>query len=84
MTSQAWFQSLVVSSSGRIMAGGGAVPIVEGGNVIGAIGVAVGPTSRTSAAATRLEELSLTDRYSVRLSVSEARKQTHIIGANLA
>jgi uncharacterized protein GlcG (DUF336 family) len=39
---QAWFQSLVVSSNGRIMAGGGAVPIVEGGSVVGAIAVAGG------------------------------------------
>jgi uncharacterized protein GlcG (DUF336 family) len=27
---QAWFQSLVVSSNGRIMPGGGAIPVVEG------------------------------------------------------
>src|SRR5438067_6499979 len=33
---QAWFQSLIVSSSGKIMAGGGAIPVVEGGNVVGA------------------------------------------------
>ena len=39
---QPWFQSLVVSSNGRIMPGGGAVPIVEGGNVVGAISVAGG------------------------------------------
>ena len=39
---QAWFQSLVVSSNGRIMAGGGAVPIVEGGHVVGAVAVAGG------------------------------------------
>jgi len=39
---QTWFQSLVVSSNGRIMAGGGAVPIVEGGNVVGAVSVAGG------------------------------------------
>jgi uncharacterized protein GlcG (DUF336 family) len=39
---QPWFQSLVVSTNGRIMAGGGAVPIVEGGNVVGAIAVAGG------------------------------------------
>jgi len=42
LASQAWFQSLVVSSNGRIMAGGGALPIVEGGNVVGAIAVAGG------------------------------------------
>lgn len=39
---QAWFQSLVVSSNGRIMPGGGALPVVEGGNVVGAIAVAGG------------------------------------------
>jgi uncharacterized protein GlcG (DUF336 family) len=39
---QPWFQSLVVSSSGRIMAGGGAVPLVEGGRVVGAVAVAGG------------------------------------------
>jgi uncharacterized protein GlcG (DUF336 family) len=39
---QAWFQSLVVSSNGRIMPGGGALPVIEGGNTVGAIGVAGG------------------------------------------
>jgi uncharacterized protein GlcG (DUF336 family) len=39
---QTWFQSLVVSSNGRIMPGAGALPIVEGGNVVGAIAVAGG------------------------------------------
>src|SRR5919205_1568565 len=42
LAGQTWFQSLVVSSNGRIMAGGGALPIVEGGNVVGAVGVAGG------------------------------------------
>src|SRR6266511_5097730 len=42
LAGQAWFQSLVVSSSGRIMAGAGALPIVEGGSVVGAIAVAGG------------------------------------------
>ena len=42
VASQTWFQSLIVSSSGRVMAGGGALPIVEGGHVVGAIGVAGG------------------------------------------
>lgn len=42
ISGQTWFQSLVVSSNGRIMAGGGAVPIVEGGNVVGAVAVAGG------------------------------------------
>ena len=39
---QTWFQSLVVSSHGRIMPGAGAVPIVEGGTVVGAVAVAGG------------------------------------------
>jgi uncharacterized protein GlcG (DUF336 family) len=39
---QPWFQSLVVASNGRIMAGGGAIPISEGGNVVGAVAVAGG------------------------------------------
>jgi uncharacterized protein GlcG (DUF336 family) len=42
VANQAWFQSLVVSSNGRVMPGGGAVPVVEGGNVVGAIAVAGG------------------------------------------
>src|SRR5207245_4949462 len=42
IAAQNWFQSLVVSSSGRIMPGGGALPIVEGGSVGGAIEVAGG------------------------------------------
>ena len=36
---QTWFHSLVVSSNGRIMPGAGALPIVEGGGVVGAIAV---------------------------------------------
>ena len=39
---QTWFQSLVVSSNGRIMPGAGALPIVEGDNVVGAVAVAGG------------------------------------------
>jgi uncharacterized protein GlcG (DUF336 family) len=39
---QTWFQSLVVSSNGRIMPGGGALPIVEADHVVGAIAVAGG------------------------------------------
>jgi uncharacterized protein GlcG (DUF336 family) len=42
VAAQTWFQSLIVSSNGRVMAGGGAVPIVEGGHVVGAIGVSGG------------------------------------------
>ena len=39
---QPWFPSLVISSRGRIMAGGGGIPIVHEAEVIGAIGVAGG------------------------------------------
>jgi len=39
---QAWFQSLIVSSNGRVMAGGGAIPIVENGRIEGAIAVSGG------------------------------------------
>jgi uncharacterized protein GlcG (DUF336 family) len=39
---QAWFQSLIVSSNGRVTAGGGAKPIVEAGQVVGALAVAGG------------------------------------------
>lgn len=42
LSGQSWFQSLVVSSQGKIMAQGGAFPIVDGVNVVGAIGVAGG------------------------------------------
>ncbi len=42
VASQPWFQSLVVSSSGRIMPGAGAIPVVEGGNLVGAVAVAGG------------------------------------------
>ena len=30
---QAWFQSLIVSSNGRVTAGGGAIPLADGGAV---------------------------------------------------
>ena len=39
---QAWFQSLIVSSNGRVTAGGGAMPIVDAGQVVGALAVAGG------------------------------------------
>jgi ferredoxin len=42
LAGQNWFQSLVVSSQGRIMAQPGAMPIVDGVNIVGAIGVAGG------------------------------------------
>jgi uncharacterized protein GlcG (DUF336 family) len=40
--SQAWFQSLIVSSNGRVTAGGGAIPVVDAGSIVGAIAVAGG------------------------------------------
>jgi uncharacterized protein GlcG (DUF336 family) len=39
---QAWFQSLIVSSNGKVTAGGGAIPIQDGGQIVGAIAVAGG------------------------------------------
>jgi uncharacterized protein GlcG (DUF336 family) len=39
---QAWFQSLIVSSSGKVTAGGGAIPIEDSGQIVGAIAVAGG------------------------------------------
>lgn len=39
---QTWFQSLVVSNSGRIMPGAGAQPVIQGGAVVGAVAVAGG------------------------------------------
>jgi uncharacterized protein GlcG (DUF336 family) len=37
---QPWFRSLVISSHGRIMGGGGGIPVTQGFTVLGAIGVA--------------------------------------------
>ncbi len=42
LAGQPWFQSLVVSSSGRIMPAGGGIVIVDGVAIVGAIGVAGG------------------------------------------
>lgn len=42
MASQSWFQSLLISSQGRIMASGGGLPILDGVQVVGAIGVSGG------------------------------------------
>jgi uncharacterized protein GlcG (DUF336 family) len=39
---QAWFQSLIVYSNGRVTAGGGAIPIEETGKVVGAMAVSGG------------------------------------------
>jgi uncharacterized protein GlcG (DUF336 family) len=42
VASQTWFQSLVISSNGRITPGGGALPVNEGGRTVGAVAVAGG------------------------------------------
>jgi uncharacterized protein GlcG (DUF336 family) len=42
VASQSWFQSLVVSSNGRVTPGGGAVPVVDAGRMVGAVAVAGG------------------------------------------
>jgi uncharacterized protein GlcG (DUF336 family) len=42
VANQTWFQSLVISSNGRITPGGGAVPITEGDRIVGAVAVAGG------------------------------------------
>jgi len=42
VTGESWFQSLIVSSGGRITPGGGAMPIVEAGHIVGAVAVAGG------------------------------------------
>ena len=49
LASQTWFQSLVVSSNGRITAGGGALPVLEGGRVVGAVAVAGGTEEQDQA-----------------------------------
>jgi uncharacterized protein GlcG (DUF336 family) len=42
LSGQSWFQSLIVSSGGRITPGGGGMPIVEADRVVGAVAVAGG------------------------------------------
>lgn len=42
MAGQSWFQSLVISSQGKIMASAGGLPVLDGVQVIGAIGVSGG------------------------------------------
>src|SRR5579862_2286001 len=42
LAGQNWFQSLVVSSNGRITPGAGAIPVEEGGRIVGAVAVAGG------------------------------------------
>jgi uncharacterized protein GlcG (DUF336 family)/NAD-dependent dihydropyrimidine dehydrogenase PreA subunit len=42
MTGQSWFNSMITASQGKITAAGGAMPVLQGVNVIGAVGVAGG------------------------------------------
>ena len=42
LSSQSWFQSLIVSSQGKIMAVGGGLPVLDAPNVVGAVGVSGG------------------------------------------
>ena len=39
---QSWFQSMIVSSQGKIMAVGGGLPVLDGPQVVGAVGVSGG------------------------------------------
>lgn len=39
---QSWFQSLIVSTQGKIMAAGGGLPVLDAPNIIGAVGVSGG------------------------------------------
>src|SRR5438046_10432656 len=51
VAAQTWFRSLVVSRSGRIVVGGGAVRVVGGGNVVGAVAVAGGRENQDNSCA---------------------------------
>jgi ferredoxin len=42
MAQQPWFASVVASSQGRIMAAAGGMPVLQGVNILGAVGVAGG------------------------------------------
>ena len=39
---QSWFQSLIVSTQGKIMAVGGGLPVLDAPNIVGAVGVSGG------------------------------------------
>ena len=39
---QSWFQSMIVSTQGKIMAVGGGLPVLDPPNIIGAVGVSGG------------------------------------------
>jgi len=42
MAGQSWFQSLIVSTQGKIMAVAGGLPVLDSPNVVGAVGVSGG------------------------------------------
>lgn len=44
-TGRSYFRSLTIGSRGKIMAGGGGVPIVDESTLLGALGIAGGPTN---------------------------------------
>ena len=39
---QSWFQSMIVSTQGKIMAVGGCLPVLDSPNIVGAVGVSGG------------------------------------------
>ncbi len=39
---QSWFQSMIVSTQGKIMAAGGGLPVLDAPNIVGAVGVSGG------------------------------------------
>ncbi len=42
LAGQSWFQSLIVSTQGKVMAVAGAIPVLDAPNIIGAVGVSGG------------------------------------------
>ena len=42
LANQSWFQSMIVSSQGKIMAVAGGIPVLDAPNVVGAVGVSGG------------------------------------------
>ena len=41
-SSASWFQSMIVSSQGKIIAAGGGLPVLDAPNIVGAVGVSGG------------------------------------------
>ena len=42
LAGQSWFQSLIVSTQGKVMAVAGAIPVLDAPNIVGAVGVSGG------------------------------------------